>query len=325
MSGGNGLTLVAMGGRRSGLGHVLRSVTLAREARWMGLSPTLWIAGDREALGHAARELRGIAVRPLGPGDDPCAAARALILDGPGDLEPWLAAAEARGLPSLVLDRLDAVDRATWTVLPVLHAEPVAHPRVRQGADWCLVEPLQQGRPAPPYPGRRDRVLVVLGGADAGGLTARIASALPDLSPFGLETLLVVGPAAPEHSLAACRELGRVLHAPTRDGLLDAMGTARLAVCGFGLSLYELAALGTPALTYTRSLGDAAAAERLAALGIGRPMGDVGGFEAESLAASTLELLRGDRGARMHHQGRQALGDGKAARRVLELVWGGTA
>lgn len=313
-----------MGGKTIGLGHVLRAVSLAREARRMGLSPTLWVAGDREAVIRASREAPEVTVRPLGPTDDPCATARALILDSPSDLTPWLDAADARGLPSLVLDRLDAVDRATWTVLPVLHAEPTAHPRVRQGADWCVVEPLHRGLSAPPYPGQRDRLLVVLGGADAGGLTACVARALPDLRRSGLEPLLVVGPAAASSSLATCRELGKVLHAPSRRRLLRTMATARLAVCGFGLSLYELAALGTPALTYTRGPGDAAAAERLAALGIGRPMGDVRDFDSQALARNVLELLDSDRAVRMHELGRQALGDGKAVRRILELVWEGT-
>ncbi len=320
------VALLGMGGPEVGLGHVMRLASLAREAHRLGIEAALWIAGDDSARAATRRELPDIAVHRWDPVAPP-PRADALILDAPGAHRGAVDASAAAGIPCLVLDRLDLVDAATWTVLPVLHAPPSGHPRVRQGPDWCVVEPRIRRLAPSPFPGERDRLLVVLGGADPEALTLHVAEALAAGRAEGARPLYVVGPAAPAGRTHALTRLGvcpeDLLQAPTRAELYEAMGRARLAICAFGLTLYELAALGTPALVFARSPEDARALERLEALGLGRSLGLCADFDPAVLRREIERALRLDVGQRDHERGLCALGDGQGPRRILELALGG--
>ncbi len=326
------LGLFAQGGREIGLGHVMRTTSLAREARRLGLEPTLWIEGDEAARQAARREAGETPVNDPGAVSDVPASADAWILDGPGKLEAFLEMAEALDRRTIVLDRLDLIDRATWTVLPVLHAPASQDRRVRQGADWCIVDPWLRGRRADEH-AARDGLLVVFGGADPEGLLLRLAEACRTEAPCGVTPRFVIGPAAPAGRVRALARLGfspddddrSVLVAPNRDELYAAMAEARVAICGFGLCLYELAALGTPAFCVTRSAADADAAERLAALGIGRPLGSAEAFDASHFVSTVRDVLAEGGSESAARSAIAALGDGGGPRRILELALEGSA
>ncbi len=315
----------AEGGQSRGLGHVMRATSLALEALRLGLEPTLWVWGDDDTRAAAGREAPGVVVRS---GEDLPAEldqAGALLLDGPGKFDDLLLRASELDLPSVVLDRMDLVEAATWTILPVLHAEPSSDRRVRQGPAWCVVEPWLRGVRAPNSDSARSGLLVLLGGSDPEGLTVKIGEALAASPVDELMPTFVIGPAASPGRARALARLGftedQVLRAPDREDLYRAMAKARLAVCGFGVSLYELAALGTPALHFTRSAGDLAAADRLAAQHIGRALGHVSDFCPSSFV-NELETSLTSAWTAGTEAAQKALGDGRGARRILELALG---
>lgn len=324
------VALLATGGHESGLGHVMRAASLAREAERLGLEPCLWIDGDESARQAAAREARGIPLRAGRPSRGDLEGAAALIVDGRAKFDDELAEAADHDLRTLVLDRTDLVESATWTVLPVLHAAPPSDRRIRHGATWCIVEPLLRDLAPPPYPGARENLLVCLGGSDPEGLTLRLATALAEGLPASLAPRFVVGPAAAPGTARALAGLGygtsgecpAVLQSPSRAELYEAIASARLGLCAFGTTLYEFAALGTPALTLTRNADDERAAERLASLGIGRPAGPLARLDADRLVCDLEALATSPWPRESSARGLAALGDGRGPQRILELAMG---
>jgi spore coat polysaccharide biosynthesis predicted glycosyltransferase SpsG len=93
-------------------------------------------------------------------------------------------------------------------------------------------------------------VLVTMGGSDAAGMTAFTLQAL-ELLPMPLSVLVVVGPAF-SHALelidAAARSRHSVQIARTPVSMAALMRGSRVAVTSFGVSAYELAACGVPAI-----------------------------------------------------------------------------
>lgn len=319
------LRFAVSGGRATGLGHVMRCATLAREARSRGLSVDFALAGDELAVRALEEALPGVAVGPWRDGEDAAEGAAALVLDAREALGPALAAATRRGVRTVVLDRVDHLDDADWTVLPILHGPALAHPRLLQGADWCIVEPAALGLGAPPHPGRRDLLLVTLGGSDPHDATRRVATAL-ERPPAGCpRPLFVVGPAAEarrERSEALRRAGFEVVAGPARPTLFGFMARARLAIAGFGITAYELAWLGTPALHVTQRPDDGEEARRLEAAGIGRLVGDAADLEPGAVRDALERALDPRWLRRASEAGRAALADGCGTARVVDLAAG---
>lgn len=327
MIGAVDLLLAAEGGAEHGLGHVMRCAALAIEARNRGLRIAIALRGDAAARDVLASESLAAAVRPwtsrLFP---PGVAASAVVFDARGAIAPALHEAAASGARTLVLDRLDLQDVADWTVLPGVHGAPVRHPRVRQGASWCVIAPELRSVRRAAFELDRHRALVTLGGADPRCLTARVADELAAaLGPDGASRVdVVLGAAFRDVGLVARQlaERGFVPHlAPTRRRLAALAGRAAFAVCGFGTTVYELAFLGVPMLYLTHREADVEDARRLEGLGIGRFAGCAAGFAPERLrealdAAALAPAWRRASAAR----GRALLDEGGGAARILDLL-----
>src|SRR5262249_20142345 len=93
-------------------------------------------------------------------------------------------------------------------------------------------------------------VLVTMGGSDPAGLTEFALAAL-DLLPMPLAVCVVTGPAFTRDdslSVAVARSTPAVRIASAPESLAPLMRASRLAVVSFGMSAYELAACGVPAV-----------------------------------------------------------------------------
>lgn len=164
-------------------------------------------------------------------------------------------------------------------------------------------------------------ILVAVGGGDDAGLLRRVLQILNRIpGPFSIS--VVVGPFADvpaEVPPAACRHAVRFVRAPLT--LSDLMRDADLAVSAAGQTLYELAAVGTPAVGLMLFDNQALNLRHLAAAGTvadaGRPSDH--GFEArlEELIAGLIadEAARAAMGAVG-----QRLVDGQGAIRVAEVL-----
>lgn len=325
------LRLAASAGHALGMGHALRCVALAGEARRRGWSVELALRADEPARAAVAAELGSVALRAW-DGPESLFDCGALVLDTRDEIWAELREARRRGAASLVLDRVDCLDAADWTVLPVLHACLPEHPRVRGGAAYCVVPRAVREAAVPTDPMSRRGVIVSLGGADPQGITQRLVEVLGAClagvadPPQPRDVAVVIGPAFAEPD-ALVRRVGAlgfegVLRPPQRE-LAARMACARFALVGFGATASELAFLGVPCLVFAHRRQDVADCARFEALGFGASAGFGGDLDPQRLAR-LLERTLGDAAwcERAGARARRALGDGGGAGRILDLLEG---
>jgi spore coat polysaccharide biosynthesis protein SpsF len=315
-----------------GLGHVVRSLAVARQLRdahGIGVSLAL---RDREPGPALVREA-GFPL-DLWDGRIPEGAwlrdvlgdrrAHALLLDVRTGLAPdQLAAWRRSGLLVAVLD--DPSDRRLAADLAFY--PPV--PQVRE-MDWSLFSgdlcagwdwlPLRPGfdrkltEPHHPEP----CVVVTMGGSDPAGLSLRALRALERLDGL-LRIRLILGRGFAHR--AALETLLPTLRRQTLEILEDladmpaALADADLAVAAFGVTAWELAALGVPAILLGLSADHARSAESLHEAGMARSLGEHTMVSDADLAAAVDGLLA-DPVARRAMRAACATVDGRGAGRI---------
>jgi len=191
------------------------------------------------------------------------------------------------------------------------------------GSRYALLDPQFADSPERPARTRVSRLLVTLGGGPSTtDLTAAIAAAdavvengTIDVAagPFGADA------AALDAIARAARN--RVIVHRDRFGLRALMLEADLAVSGAGMTLYELSAVGTPAVTVCMADNqepNAAAFDRAGAAPCAARAGEPALREK---LESVLRRLAGDAAARADIAGRaRRLVDGRGAARVAEHI-----
>ncbi len=193
-----------------------------------------------------------------------------------------------------------------------------AHQHVLGGAGYALVRP--QGHAAKHAHPRRDLILT-LGGSDPNDLTSRVVHWLRDLSA-PITMTIVQGPGYRHKGAlhAALTDYPHEAHVATHvTRMAPLLATHKLAVAAVGVTLYELAALGLPALVVVEE-------ERQAPLAAA--MERAGSLRAFSLAsAKNGELAAAVKGLLQHPTRRAALAragrrlvDGKGAVRLADAL-----
>lgn len=169
--------------------------------------------------------------------------------------------------------------------------------------------------------GRVDRVLVAIGGSDAGGATARAATAVRRALPE-VRIDVVTGGAAPALSeiRSAVAAVGGTLHVDT-DAMADLIATADLAIGAPGGSSWERCALGLPALLFTVADNQRANAAALAAAGAADDLGPPDGWSVDRLA-ERVALARDPQRLRGMSAAAAALTDGNGALRTAMALAG---
>ncbi len=168
-------------------------------------------------------------------------------------------------------------------------------------------------------------VLLTFGGSDPQGLTLKAARALAGL-PKGVEFVAVAGPAFSyrEEFEELERSLGRKLPLINEAGghIADLMQEADLVICSGGMSVYEIAALGTPGIVLAQNAREAERMERFASYGTVRYLGLGTETDEATLLREVDALLRStERRSEMSRRGRELV-DGMGAARAAEVVLG---
>ncbi len=322
-----------------GIGHVMRCLALADELR----------SEYRLASGFALRS-DDSGVRLIRRHEYPVFTPRA---GTPFDYHNWLCelASECRA-QTLVLDVRDDLPHSALRqlnesgVLLVtvddpsdrrLHTDLAFYPPVPQvdrmdwsgfagkvykGWDWI---PLRREITAirPYRPGHPVRsLLVTAGGSDPAGMTVRTVEFLKPLKK-AFATVVVVGPAFQHHwkleqIVRTAPEDFRIVRDP--DSLPALMSQADLAVVSFGVTAYELAAIGVPSLYLCLTPDHEESASALVDKGVGVSLGLFPEMSGERFRAQLIPLLEtpGLR-HRMSCNGRTTV-DGKGARRISDLI-----
>lgn len=332
---GSGTVLMRCdGGGALGLGHITRCLALAEQLRdRQGLGVTFAIQEEPVATTRVAASGFRVTSPERGEGEaawiDRLIAqtgARALVLDVRTDLSPTdVARWRDAGIATLLID--DASPRRLAAHLAVY--PPV--PQVRD-LDWfCYRGELLCGwewvpmAPLPPAAPRRQgpaRVLVTMGASDPAGLMLPAVRAL-GRSGVAAEVTVVIGPSVVDADRLKqdLQESGcPVTLVEHCTDLKPLMADADLAVVAFGVTAYELAAMGVPAIHLCPTTDHARSASAFARAGMAVNLGVFESGTDKALADAVRGLL-GDAAARqrMTTAGRSRL-DGRGAMRLAALV-----
>lgn len=316
------------GGGKFGYGHVKRMVALARALR------------DREGIGSIFA-LNGTqdAAQPIRR-----AGFEAVMLQGPSDLEtlidannPDLLLLDGREGPTRAeLEKLKrgvavtgviddgherrlAADYAYYPPVPGARALDWAgsHTLPRIGWDYALLG-LASKPPVPRAPGTRPTVLVAMGGSDPHGLTLRMAKALEHLDS-NLRIRFVIGAgmkdaAGVARALVALKKNYETVEGA--DDLSTEYASADVALCAFGVTAYELASFGIPAIYLGLTDDHAASASAFADAGMGLSLGVAARVEDAEIARTVQWLLGKPAARRDMRQAGLSLMDGQGAARI---------
>jgi UDP-N-acetylglucosamine:LPS N-acetylglucosamine transferase len=168
-------------------------------------------------------------------------------------------------------------------------------------------------------------ILVTMGGSDPAGMTAFALDAL-NLLPRPLAVQVVVGPAFSRASSLA-EIVAHSKHAVRVSQGLDAvaplMRASRLAVASFGVTAYELAACGVPAVHLCLTADHARSSSAFEQAQIAERLSVFSHIRPQQVAEAVGGLL-GDASRRTEMAARaRALIDGRGAQRVAALVVSG--
>lgn len=253
----------------------------------------------------------------------------------PDDLMLELAALRRAGLRVLFFDGigedaiLDGVAErsADCVARPYVGAEPTSGSSLAGPEYFILSRPMAKlvaQRRAIARQGRR--VFVTTGGADIGAVAPLVIAALDSLQDSRFDVRVAIGPAVTAETVSATRDAA----ANSRHGvqlledctdLTEHMLWSDAAVATSGLTKYELAATGTPALLISPDARHHELNRPFAGLSCAADMGAMQNLSNAEIANRTRDLL-GDHAARqtMSDAGKKLV-DGGGAERILQTMW----
>ncbi len=300
-----GLALIRCdGGGRFGYGHVKRMVALARALR------------DREGIGAV------FAVNGTDDALEPITRAgfEAVAIDAAKDAESLSALIASREPDLLICDYRDGANREELQVLgapllvsiddgsdrrlaadlayypPVPQAEALdwhgsrCAPRI--GWEWSLLgmtKPAASARAGSPRP----TLLVSMGGSDPQELTLRAARALTKLNPV-FRARFVIGPGMENRGRIARAIASLAPNFETVEGAADLAAeyaASDLALVAFGVTAYELAAYGVPALYLGLTEDHAVSAAAFEQAGMGLSLGVAEQTQDDDITGAVWALL----------------------------------
>lgn len=327
-----GLALIRCdGGGDYGFGHVKRMIALARALRDReGIGAVFAVNGNEDALapirqaGFAAKLIDGPEGEFLSAAKDP----DLVILDcreGPSRQ----AIADLKGPLKITVDdgseRRLGCDVAYYPPLPqVAKMEwtgTACAPRV--GWQWALLGP-QQACERPRKQSPCPTLLVTMGGSDPFGLTLKCAQGLKKLDPV-FRARFVIGPGFADKNRLARTLVGLSPNFETVEGargLATEFAACDVALVAFGVTAYELAACGVPALYLGISDDHVQSASAFADAGMGVNLGHMDRIKPDEIAKAVRSLL-GDSGRRreMRAAGLMTI-DGAGAARIAADIAG---
>jgi spore coat polysaccharide biosynthesis protein SpsF len=294
------------GGGTFGYGHVKRMVALARALRDRnGVGSVFAVNGTADAL-EPIRQA-GFEASLVPSGRDFEALSRLIDSRQPdlliGDMREGLSRADLAFLSDRVFltaviddasERRLAADLAYYAPLP--QAELLdwtgAHCNARIGWEWSL---LGMTMIAPPRRSASPRptLLVTMGGSDPDGLTLIAARALARLDPV-FRARFVIGPGVRDRITIAKTIVAIAPHFETLEGaddLATEYAACDLALASFGVTAYELAAYGVPALYLCLTSDHALSASAFEQAGMGVSLGVAARAQDEDIARAVWALL----------------------------------
>jgi spore coat polysaccharide biosynthesis predicted glycosyltransferase SpsG/CMP-N-acetylneuraminic acid synthetase len=323
------------GGTRMGMGHIYRSLAIAEALRALSRAEVAFLmsGGTEHEQGLIAVSRAGYPVRVV-----PDATLEAgleqvrdfspaiLINDLPALDSAYLTALSRLGTTTVnlvdALDDLETTEHYAQVIVSVMKEERETPEGFYGGPAYAILREHFRGREKQ-LRARPELVLLSFGGSDPQGLTLKAARALQALDA-SIEVVAVAGPAFSyrREFEALMKELPRKVPLINEAGghIADLMLEADLVVGSGGMSVYELAALGTPGIVLGQNAREEKRMREFARHGTVDYIGLGPEVEEQALFAAVRALLAdGGRRRTMSERGR-ALVDGLGAARTAEMV-----
>lgn len=325
-------------GQGIGIGHLCRSLVIAKEFLKSG-QPSLFIINDDPA----ARDRLNAEGFPFEFGSldgkkSPSIldkTPKTVIFDTKKDITPLIQALKRLGHKIILLDNITPTR---------LCADVVIYPSAlfENNLDWTgfkghvyggsqyvpvdetylkAREECQMLKHQPPY-----HLLITMGGSDPRQLTYQIVSSLRHL-PQPIEIKVVIGPAfMPDPRLDELEQENnpRLGFIRNQNNLSSLMANSHIAITAVGITLYELAAVGVPAIVIANYREDSRDLELYKKLGMNLPLGFYRNITPLQIQ-NAISLLVQDTTTwqSMRNKGWQLI-DGHGARRIVECVMANT-
>jgi spore coat polysaccharide biosynthesis predicted glycosyltransferase SpsG/CMP-N-acetylneuraminic acid synthetase len=316
-----------------GLGHVYRSLAIAEAIRENSRADIAFLMPIEDAEGARVVSLHGYPLR-LAAQDR-----LAVVLDQIRDFGPDILVNDMRLLDAEYLrelshlgattvnlvdtpDDLEATEHYEQVIVSVMAQQRETPEGFYSGPAYAILREQFRGREKVLREEPR-LVLLSFGGSDPQGLTLKAARALQDL-PAAVDVVAVAGPAFPfrREYEALASSLRRKIPLINEAGghIAELMLEADVVVGSGGMSVYEIAALGTPGLVMGQNAREDKRMREFAAHGTIEYLG-LGTEVEEARLAEAVRGLLADAGRRREMSGRgRTLVDGMGAERAAGLV-----
>jgi spore coat polysaccharide biosynthesis predicted glycosyltransferase SpsG/CMP-N-acetylneuraminic acid synthetase len=320
------------GGARLGMGHVYRSLAIADELRNISTADVLFLMSAEHPegvqhvsrYGYPVRVLAGAEVRP---------ALEAIREYSPNiivnDL-PFLPNGYLKELARLgastinLVDSLADVERpaeVASVIIGVMHEDRVEIEDYYGGPSFAILRESFAGREKTFAP-VAGRIVVSFGGSDPQGLTLKVLRALDRLAA-DLEVKVILGPAfsrRPELEQLVEGLSRRPLVLDNVENMAETLAAADLVFCAGGMTVFEIAALGTPGVVLCQNAREQSRMESFAGYGTVVHLGLGTEVAEEALLAAARELLADPERRRAMSEAGRKLVDARGAQRAAELV-----
>ncbi len=319
------------GSTSMGMGHVYRSLAIADALRGTSQADLAFLMSADHDKGIVTVSRHGYPVRVAGDGRLETYlehirdyAPHILINDLPVLEDRWLRALSHLGASTInlvdTLDDLERTEHYAQIIVSVMNQDRETPEGFYGGPAYAILRSHFQGREKELRDDAR-LVLLSFGGGDPQGLTLLAARALADLD---IEAVAVAGPAFShlDEFQRLADELPRRVPLIQEAGghIAELMLEADLVVCSGGMSVYEIAALGTPGVVLAQNAREDARMQVFARHGSIEYLG-LGTEVDEARLREAVVALLGDPARRraMSTRGRELV-DGLGAARAAEVV-----
>ena len=234
----------------------------------------------------------------------------------------------------VVIDSLG--EQALYHQVPDLSADiviapyvGVTHPRHKvpyrmlEGPEFCILDREYYNAPSRVVSDQAERIFITCGGSDPFGISLKALSAIEMIKDRGLEISIAIGPCFKEDLKLQILSLSRnschcvnVIDKPFN--LAEHFKWCDLAIAASGLTKYELAATGTPAILLSIDREHAENNLPFASKGTSFALGVYDTVTVEDLAESVLMLLDDVEKRHIMAEKGQLLVDGRGAERVIK-------
>ena len=320
------------GGQAIGMGHIYRCLAVAEALKGTSSAEIHFLMSAEHPEGIALVSRYGYPVRviPEEGFESILAVLREISPNVIVNDLPFIPAEYLRELSHLGASTINLVDSLAdlerpreyaQIIISILQEEAESMEEYYAGPQYAILREAFQGREK--VIREKPKVLLVtFGGSDPQGLTLKTLRALSAVPP-SLTIKVVLGPAfshrqALEHLLARSPRLFEILERVEQMATL--IGEADLVVCSGGMTVYELAALGTPGIVLCQNAREVQRMERFIQYGTVVNLGlgtEVGEYEIAKTVASVLgdPALR----QRLSESGRHLV-DGLGTSRVVDVI-----